>query len=51
MRAAMSAQRNRTDAADALGLAHIVCTGWFKAELIKTCRVTACAFYCHSGAI
>lgn len=35
-RAAMSAQRNKTDAADALGLAHIVRTGWFKAAFIKS---------------
>ena len=36
VRAAMSAQRNKTDAADALGLAHIVRTGWFKAAFIKS---------------
>lgn len=34
--AAMSAQRNKTDAADALGIAHIVRTGWFKAAFIKS---------------
>ena len=32
----MSAQRNKTDAADALGLAHIVRTGWFRRAHIKT---------------
>jgi transposase len=36
VRAAMSAQRNKTDAADALGLAHIVWTGWFRQAHIKT---------------
>ena len=36
VRAAMSAPRNKTDAADALGLAHIVRTGWFKAAFIKS---------------
>lgn len=35
-RAAMSAQRNKTDATDALGLAHIVRTGWYRAAHIKT---------------
>ncbi len=34
-RAAMSAQRNKTDAADALGLAHIMRTGWFKRAHMK----------------
>src|SRR5664279_2221945 len=32
----MSTQRNKTDAADALGLAHIMRTGWFKAAFIKS---------------
>src|SRR3546814_151860 len=36
VRAAMSAQRNKTDATDALGLAHIMRTGWFRAAHIKT---------------
>ena len=36
MRAAMSAQRNKTDAADALGIAHIMRTGWFRQAHIKT---------------
>ena len=36
VRAAMSAQRNKTDAADALGLAHIMRTGWFRRAHIKT---------------
>jgi transposase len=35
VRAAMSAQRNKTDAADALGLAHIMRTGWFKTAHMK----------------
>ena len=34
-KAAMSAQRNKTDAADALGLAHIMRTGWFKRAHMK----------------
>lgn len=33
--AAMSAQRNKTDATDALALAHIVRTGWFRQAHIK----------------
>lgn len=36
VRAAMSAQRNKTDAKDALGLAHIMRTGWFHQAHIKT---------------
>lgn len=36
VRAAMSAQRNKTDAKDALGLAHIMRTGWFRQAHIKT---------------
>jgi transposase len=32
----MSAQRNKTDATDALGLAHIVRTGWFRQAHTKT---------------
>ena len=36
VRAALAAQRNKTDATDALGLAHIVRTGWFKAAHVKT---------------
>ncbi len=32
----MSAQRNKTDATDALALAHIVRTGWFRQAHIKT---------------
>ena len=36
VRAAMSAQRNKTDATDALALAHIVRTGWFRKAHIKT---------------
>jgi transposase len=36
VRSAMSAQRNKTDAADALGIAHIMRTGWFRAAHIKT---------------
>jgi transposase len=35
VRAALGAQRNKTDATDALGLAHIVRTGWFKAAHTK----------------
>lgn len=36
VRAAMSAQRNKTDRNDALGLAYIVRTGWFRAAHVKT---------------
>lgn len=36
VRSAMSAQRNKTDAADALGIAHIMRTGWYRTAHIKT---------------
>jgi transposase len=36
VRAAMAAQRNKTDAKDALGIAHIMRTGWFRQAHIKT---------------
>lgn len=36
VRAAMAAQRNKTDAKDALGIAHIMRTGWFREAHIKT---------------
>jgi transposase len=36
VRAALKAQRNKTDAADALGLAHIMRTGWFRQAHIKS---------------
>jgi transposase len=36
VRAAMAAQRNKTDAADALGLAHVVRTGWFRQAYVKS---------------
>lgn len=36
VRAAMAAQRNKTDAKDALGIAHIMRTGWFRQVHIKT---------------
>ena len=32
----MAAQRNKTDAADALGLAHLMRTGWFRQAHVKT---------------
>ena len=35
-RAALAAQRNKTDATDALGLAHIVRTGWYKSAYVKS---------------
>lgn len=38
VRAAMSAQRNKTDAADALGIAHLMRTGWFRHAHIKSER-------------
>jgi len=34
-RAAMAAQRNKTDRADALGLAHLIRTGWYKTAHMK----------------
>lgn len=36
VRAAMAAQRNKTDAKDALGIAHIMRTGWFRQAHIKS---------------
>lgn len=36
VRAAMAAQRNKTDATDALALAHIVRTGWFRTVYVKS---------------
>ena len=36
VRNALKAQRNKTDATDALGLAHIVRTGWYKSAHIKS---------------
>jgi transposase len=36
VRAAMAAQRNKTDVTDARGLAHIVRTGWFRPVHIKS---------------
>ena len=36
VRAALSAQRNKTDKADALGIAHIMRTGWFRQAHIKS---------------
>jgi transposase len=36
VRAAMAAQRNKTDAPDALGIAHILRTGWFRHAHVKT---------------
>ncbi len=36
VRAAMSAQRNKTDKADALGIAHIMRAGWFRTAHIKS---------------
>ncbi|WP_322418091.1 IS110 family RNA-guided transposase [Mesorhizobium huakuii] len=36
VRAAMSAQRNKTDKADALGIAHLMRTGWFRQAHIKS---------------
>ncbi|MGA7675916.1 MAG: IS110 family transposase [Rhizomicrobium sp.] len=36
VRAAMAAQRNKTDATDALALAHIIRTGWFRQVHIKS---------------
>jgi transposase len=41
VREAMSAQRNKTDAADALGLAHIVRTGFDKAVCATSCAVAS----------
>ena len=36
VRAAMSAQRNKTDKTDALGIAHLMRTGWFRQAHIKS---------------
>lgn len=36
VRSALKAQRNKTDAADALGIAHLVRTGWYKSAYIKS---------------
>ncbi|CCD90978.1 transposase [Bradyrhizobium sp. ORS 375] len=36
VRAALYAQRNKTDRTDALGIAHIIRTGWFRRAHIKT---------------
>jgi transposase len=36
VRAALKAQRNKTDKADALGIAHIMRTGWYRQAHIKT---------------
>lgn len=36
VRSAMSAQRNKTDKADALGIAHLMRTGWFRKAHIKS---------------
>jgi transposase len=36
VRAALKAQRNKTDRTDALGLAHLMRTGWFKTAHIKS---------------
>lgn len=36
VRAALHAQRNKTDAADALGIAHLMRTGWYKSAHIKS---------------
>jgi transposase len=36
VRAALKAQRNKTDKADALGIAHIMRTGWFRKAHIKS---------------
>jgi transposase len=36
VRAAMAAQRNKTDQKDALGIAHMMRTGWFRRAHVKT---------------
>lgn len=36
VRAALHAQRNKTDAADALGIAHLMRTGWYRSAHIKS---------------
>ena len=36
MRATLAAQRNKTDAADALGIAHVMRTGWYRIAHVKT---------------
>jgi transposase len=42
VRAAMSAQRNKTDAANALGIAHIMRTGWFRSAQSRAPTATGC---------
>ena len=44
VRAALSAQRNKTDKADALGIAHIMRTGWFRQAHIKSEAATGRSF-------
>ena len=42
VRATMAAQRNKTDAADALGIVHLMRTGWFRQAHVKTDQPTGC---------
>ena len=51
VRAAMSAQRNKMDAPDALGLAHIVRTSWSVGPISSRKATTACGFCLRGGAI
>jgi transposase len=44
VRAAMSAQRNKTDKADALGIVHIMRTGWFRRPISSRKTATGRSF-------
>jgi transposase len=50
VRAALGAQRNKTDATDALGLAHIMRTGWYRTAHVKLTGPTGCASCSPNGA-
>jgi transposase len=43
VRAALKAQRNKTDKTDALGLAHLMRTGWSRPRTSRARPATACA--------
>jgi transposase len=41
----MSTQRYKTDSADALGIAHIMRTGWFKRHSSRASRAIECVLF------
>ena len=49
VRAAMSAQRNKTDSTDALELAHLMRTGWFRQAHVKTDGAYRLKLLTHRG--